>query len=166
MNTGSSAEHRRSGQAGFSMVELLMTAFILAVGLLGLAMLQAMSMRSSTGSKSLNTAVMVGEGVLESIQAEGRQRMLFVKYPGAQPSSTYFNGGTVTQQYSFDGNVPDAEHPAFFTVTITSSNIIARTDTAGGTKQFTVVITFTDSVDTGGVAKTRTATLTRQVAYA
>ena len=49
----------RSGQAGFSMIEMLMTAFVLAIGLLGLCMLQAMSLRASRGSRSLETAVQV-----------------------------------------------------------------------------------------------------------
>jgi len=42
------------------MVEMLMAAFILAVGILGLTILQTMAIRSNTGSGAMTTAVKVG----------------------------------------------------------------------------------------------------------
>jgi prepilin-type N-terminal cleavage/methylation domain-containing protein len=163
VSTRSSVNYRRSRQTGFSMVELLMTAFILAIGLLGLSMLQIMSIRSSTGSQALNTAVRVGEGVLESIQQEGRQRMLVLKYGGAEPASTYFVAGPITEYYAFDGTKLASSAGAFYTVVIAPKNVVALS-AAGGTTQFTLTITFTDTV--GAVIATRQVTLTRQVAYA
>ena len=62
----------RTGQAGFSMIEMLMTAFVLGVGLLGLCMLQTFSLRGARGSRSLVTAVHVGEGILDEVEMEGR----------------------------------------------------------------------------------------------
>ena len=155
---------RRTRQSGFSMIEFLVTAFILAIGLLGLTMLQAMALRASTGSRNLNAAVMVGEGVLESIQMEGRQRMLFLKYNGSAPATTYFGAGDITQYYDIDGKKLDDATGAFFEVGIKSSDLIAKTATVGGTKKFTLTVQFTDMVKTTAVK--RTVTLTRQVAYA
>lgn len=167
MNTVSILDRRGSRQAGFSMVELLITSFILAVGLLGLTMLQIMSMRTSTGSRALGTAVMLGEGVLESIQSEGRQRMLFLKYSGTAPATTYFDSGNgvITQYYAFDGTLLPSATNKFYTVVITPSDVVTL-GTAGGTKQFTIKVTFADTTKANGTPQTRTATLTRQVAYA
>lgn len=158
---------RHGNQAGFSLVELLLAAFVMAIGILGLTMLQVMSIRSATGGKALNTAVMVGEGVLESIQSEGRQRMLFMKYGGTAPATTFFGTATVHQFYAFDGSVlPDAAN-SFFAVDITPADVVALS-AAGGTKRFTVTITFKDTPNPSNPSVTiqRTVTLTRQVAYA
>ena len=50
------------------MIEMLMTAFILAVGILGLTMLLVMSLKGSRGGRSLTTAVLVGDNVMECQQ--------------------------------------------------------------------------------------------------
>ena len=60
----------RPPQGGFSMVEMLMTAFVMAIGILGLAMLQAMSLKASRGTRSMTTAIQVGEGVMDRIEQE------------------------------------------------------------------------------------------------
>ncbi len=157
---------RGSRQSGFSIIEMLLTAFILAVGILGLTMLQVMSMRASTGSRALNTAVMVGEGALESIQSEGRQRLLFVKNGETAPATTFFDAAR-TEYYAFDGSLVPSAANAFFTVVITPVDIVALSS-AGGTKHFTVVVTFADTPNPANPAATvqRTVTLSRQVAYA
>lgn len=66
------AQAKRNAQSGFSMIEMLMTAFILAIGILGLSMLQIMSLKASRGGRSLTTAVQVGEGIMDQIEMEGR----------------------------------------------------------------------------------------------
>lgn len=59
-------------QRGFSLVEMLLTAFILAVGIMGLTLLQVMAMKGARGGSSLSTAIQVGEDVLDRIELEGR----------------------------------------------------------------------------------------------
>jgi len=149
------------------MIEFLVTAFILAVGILGLTMLQVMSMRASTGSKALNTGVMVGEGIVEAIQSEGRQRMLFLKFGGTAPVTTYFGADPITQYYAFDGTLLPSATNAFFSVAITSADVVAL-GLAGGTKRFTLVVTFKDTPNPANPTAmiVKTVTLTRQVAYA
>lgn len=67
------ATARRSGpEAGFSMVEMLMAAFILAIGVLGLATLQAMSLKAARGGHSLTNAVAVSNQIMDQIEYEGR----------------------------------------------------------------------------------------------
>jgi prepilin-type N-terminal cleavage/methylation domain-containing protein len=154
-------------QAGFSLVELLMASFILAIGILGLTMLQLMAMRSNAGSRSMTTAVMIGEGVLESIQAEGRQRMLFHQVGGVAPATTYFGGGSMTQWYTFDGTSLPSATGAYYTVNITPQDVVPISG-SGGTKNFLLVISFADVVDPTNPTVTipRTVTLSRQVLYA
>lgn len=57
--------------SGFSMVELLMAAFVLAIGLLGLAALQVLTIQGGTGSRMRGTAVFIAHSFLDQIQAEG-----------------------------------------------------------------------------------------------
>ena len=56
---------------GFSMVELLITMFILAIGLLGLATLQLVSQAQGLGGRQRGTANFVAHNLLDQIQAEG-----------------------------------------------------------------------------------------------
>jgi prepilin-type N-terminal cleavage/methylation domain-containing protein len=56
---------------GFSLVELLMTMFILAIGLLGLATLQVMAQTQGLDSRQRGTASFAAHNLLDQIQAEG-----------------------------------------------------------------------------------------------
>ncbi|WP_243304039.1 type IV pilus modification protein PilV [Geothrix oryzisoli] len=56
---------------GFSMVELLITMFILAIGLLGLATLQFSAQAQGLGARQRGTASFVAHNLLDRIQAEG-----------------------------------------------------------------------------------------------
>jgi Tfp pilus assembly protein PilV len=53
------------------MIEFLMAAFIMAIGLLGLAALQVASTRQGTTSRQLGTATFIAHNLLDRIQAEG-----------------------------------------------------------------------------------------------
>lgn len=67
----SSPVRRSDLQAGFSMVEMLLVAFILAIGLLGLGALQIISTSQSASSRERGTANLISHSVLDRIQAEG-----------------------------------------------------------------------------------------------
>ena len=62
---------RASRQQGFSLVELLVTALIFAIGLLGLAVLQVSTLRANSGGRNRFTATSLAEGCMSAIQAEG-----------------------------------------------------------------------------------------------
>lgn len=53
------------------MVEMLLAAFIMAIGLLGLAALQVMAQGQGLKSRQLGTAALLAHNVLDLIQAEG-----------------------------------------------------------------------------------------------
>jgi type IV pilus modification protein PilV len=66
------AASRAQLQRGFSLVELLLTAFILSIGLLGLAALQASAMRGHLGSKTRDAAAYFASSVLDRLKADGQ----------------------------------------------------------------------------------------------
>ena len=161
-------KHSRGGtrEEGFSMVEMLMTTFILAVGLLGLCMLQTMSLRASRGSRSLTTAIQLGQGVLSQIEMEGRLSWLNITNTNNASTSLdnlnnllYFPAVLHPQvYYDGTGKVTDAAHQ-FYTVNI------AKTDgpafATGAIADFQVQVVFSDSQ----TAVPRTVTLTRRIAH-
>lgn len=59
-------------EAGFTMVELLITAFILGIGLLGLAALQTMAVRGYSGSKIRDAGANLASSILDQLAADGR----------------------------------------------------------------------------------------------
>lgn len=154
------------------MVELLMSAAILSVGVLGLAMLQVMVIRTNAGSRSSTTAIKVGQWVADQIQNEGRNRLLYARNGQTPGASTFFSSNTAIPMYfDFDGKKQSVSTPnasTFFTVTITSSDLCTAVTSVGAVKQFRIDVVFVDSVDPANASKTinRTFTFTRQVAYA
>ncbi len=59
----------RPNQNGFSLLEILVCVFILAVGLLGLASLQAFSIRGSMGSEHRSQAVLIAYDMMERLRS-------------------------------------------------------------------------------------------------
>jgi prepilin-type N-terminal cleavage/methylation domain-containing protein len=165
----------RFRQAGFSMVEMLMAAFILAIGVLGLSMLQVMSARSTTGSRMQTLAIGVGQNILESIDAEARQQRLFRTIDPASTApalSNYFVTAAqpVTATYSVYGtpvnlaSTDPLEKVAIFTATSTcTKDATGASAASGGVYSFVVVVNFVDGVNSSGTAATRTQTFRRKV---
>lgn len=170
---------KSSNQAGFSMVEMLMTAFVLSVGLLGLTVLQVMSMKSSRGSQSLNTAIQVAEQTMDQAELEGRLSWLNITDTNNAtpsladlPNIKYVNiavAGSLVETYNVKGGVtnltsPDPiEQQTFFTVTTTRApQGVAVT---GRLSDITVQVQFVDEVDQTGAAIPRTITLTRRILH-
>jgi len=153
----------RLGERGFSMIEMLMTAFILAVGLLGLAMLQTMSLRAGRGGQSLTTAVHVAEAVLDQVELEGRMSWLNrtqlnpLTAVNALPSPFYLSlakGGTMLQHFNLHGNPPDttSASPAvsqpFFKVVTTRVDDVGTANGVGQLSDYSVLVTFSDNANT------------------
>ncbi len=168
----------RNAQAGFSMIELLMTATILAIGILGLTMLQVMSLRGSRGSRSLTTAVQVGEAVMDQIEMEGRLSWLNITDSQYDPAAItplaslmYVNqAGPVVNTFNIKGQIPQPTSPdpmdktPYFTVTTTRINPVAVT--TGQMHDFVVTVDFVDSVVASTSAPIhRQAIFTRRVLH-
>jgi len=170
-----------SAQAGFSMIEMLMTAFILAIGLLGLCMLQTMSLRTTRGSKTLATAVNVSEGVMDKVELEGRLSWLNLTYTNATaptlgdlPNLRYITLAANTprvESYNIQGQLadPDSTDPLVrtpvFTVATTKLADVGVADGTGQMSNFRVVVTFTDNVDVNNAPVQRVVTLTRSITH-
>lgn len=160
MKTPANPHSIRSGNSGFSMVEFLMAAFILAIGLLGLASLQIMALRTTTTGRGMSTAVLVSEGVMERINSEARQSYLGMVFNGA-PTWTprYITkapvvGGVaptaavpanaIIDYFNFDGDPLPSAVGAYFTA---SSWVDAQTIGVGTTDRYFVRVEFNEAPD-------------------
>ncbi|MFZ1613786.1 MAG: prepilin-type cleavage/methylation domain-containing protein [Holophaga sp.] len=175
---GSNAPSR--AQLGFSMVEMLMTAFVLAIGILGLTMLQTMSLKASRGSKSLSTAVLVAEQIMDQAEMEGRLSWLNITDPYSAapnmavdlPNLRYVNladGGKRDEVYNSKGGLVDATSTdpivktTFYSVTTTRTPVaVAAT---GRMSDIRVIVQFTDNVDANGANIQREVSLTRRIIH-
>ncbi len=73
LNTNSLSRTNGSAQAGFTVIELLLTAFIMGVGLLGLAALQTAGIRTFANGRQRDTAAYLAKFALEDLTVDGRQ---------------------------------------------------------------------------------------------
>ncbi len=177
---------KRRAQSGFSMIEMLMTAFILAIGILGLSMLQIMSLKASRGSRSLTTAVQVGEGVMDQIEMEGRLSWLNstdtqLKQASITPIAVlqYVNHALpVTNYFDINGvaTASAADPKTFYTVvtdypgTPATANHIAVPPPADSgpmmMDDYSVTVNFADAVDPATqVPIPRTVNITRRILH-
>lgn len=165
---GPSARSRR--QAGFSLVEMMMAAVILGVGILGLTLLQAMALRGRGSSQNRNTAVEVGERILDQVEEEGRTTWLndtsTSLAPGAAvPDLLYFNAGqpNVTQYFDVTGTpLASIQHSVF--TTVTSGIAVANPGATGSLSDVTVTVTFQEASRPGQTV-THQVVLTRRVLH-
>ena len=164
-------------ERGFTVIEVLVSALILGIGILGLTLLQVMTVRSATGARALNTGVLVAESLLDRIELEGRLSWLNLTNNGSnaiQPLSTlqYVNQTKLSTPLLFNakGAPPNstttdpADQVAFYTVNLVQTPI--STLTSGGLSDFTVTVTFADaSQRSGGPTVYRTVNLTRRILH-
>jgi len=166
-------------EQGFSLVEMLMTAFILAIGVMGLTLLQVMSLKGARGGKSLATAIQVGEAVMDRIEMEGRLSWLNItdgeyKIAAALPNLAFVDKTVLATPLTFNlkGQVPitasadPAESTPFYSVAMRRVPVSALAAGTGSISDFTVTVTFADVINpTTNTPVTRTVTLTRRVLH-
>jgi prepilin-type N-terminal cleavage/methylation domain-containing protein len=170
----------RARQSGFSMVEMLMTAFILAIGLLGLCMLQTMSLRASRGSRSLTTAVQVAGAVLDQVEMEGRLSWLNLTnsaYSGSTlanlPNIKYINlntGASRADVFNAQGNAPNTTpdptaNTTMFNVTTTHIDDVNDNGVVGKVSDYSVLVVFNDTVSGTGTLVQRQVLMTRRILH-
>jgi len=171
--------HFRLRQQGFSMIEMLMTAFILAVGILGLTMLQTMSLKASRGSRSLTSAILVAEHVMDQVEMEGRLSWLNITDTNSAnptladlPNLKYIvipAAGSLVEQFNSKGGPVDTASSdptvstSFFTVTTT--RVPAAAAVTGRISDVSVQVQFVDNVDRTNTPIQRTVSLTRRIVH-
>ncbi len=111
-------------RAGFSLVEFLMVAVILGVGLLGLAALTTTAMRSYGGSRTRDAAIALSSSVLDRLALDGRLSAQLRAQGSAVPASAlvanavdgtvnaYADPATGTATFDLQGQ-PSATAPIF-----------------------------------------------------
>lgn len=128
-----------AARRGFSMIEFLMVAFILGVGLLGLTALMATNVRAAGGGRQRDTAAYLGHEVMERLAADGRRTALLRSNGQTTFASAFLlanaldnginvyqsadPGGTQRTTFDMDGR-PSATSPVF------SVNWVRRTKLA------------------------------------
>jgi type IV pilus modification protein PilV len=160
-------------EAGFSMIEMLMTTFILAVGILGLTMLQTMSLRAAGGSRNLSMAVQLAEQMMDQIELEGRLTYSNATIgsafltPQALKGLQYIGQAAVNKYFSIDsatGNVVEVAEDASPLFQLSMTQTVAA---GKGLSDVTVSVVFVDGTNNVTNAPiTRTATLTRRILHA
>lgn len=60
---------RRNANAGFTLLEVLIAVLVLAIGMLGIAAMQATSLKNSQGSLERSQAVVASYGILDAMRA-------------------------------------------------------------------------------------------------
>jgi len=187
--------NQQHAQAGFSMVEMLMAAFILAVGILGLTMLQTMSLKASRGSQSLTNALQIADRALDQIENEGRLSWLNITdtnlaVPGTVSGLSYVGKGT--QYMGYREEVIEVEDPVDPLIKAMQVRLVPATDapvgskpalsgairyvatitegaaTAAGTGQtstYSVQVDFADDVNKTGVVVIRTVNISRSIIH-
>jgi prepilin-type N-terminal cleavage/methylation domain-containing protein len=172
-------------QNGFSMIEMLLAAFILSIGILGLALLQAMSLRASRGSSNLGTAVLIAERIMAQIEQEGRLTWLNTTeentispsiakdLPGFNFKYITLNSGEViTEGFNPKGepvdpnNYDSASFTSFFKATTQKLARGADSDgKVGQINDFNVMVEFVETVDSDKKPITRTLNITRRIIH-
>jgi len=167
-------------QSGFSLIELLVTALIFGIGLLGLAALQVSTLRSNAGGRNRFTATSLAEACMSSIQAEGSTSWTYsagiegngAAYPVALRKYT---GGTATGNFgTFDISgqpVLTADPAKVFTVTWAqnagNTSLPKSAITGMNLKEFVVTVSWLDqAVDASGNTLTPTTlSMSRLIRY-
>ncbi|WP_306600153.1 prepilin-type N-terminal cleavage/methylation domain-containing protein [Geothrix sp. 21YS21S-2] len=186
--TSHPTETRRRSQAGFSMVEMLMAAFILAIGILGLSMLQTMSLKAGRGSQSMANAVKIADRIMDQVEAEGRLSWLSITNTPLQIPETlsdlqYIGQGTRYQGFGevLDastnlvkitpvstapvGSKPELSSTVRYIATFTEANNVNNAGGIGQTSDYSVTVEFADDVNKTGTAVLRTVNIARRIIH-
>ncbi len=165
-------------QKGFSIIELLLVAFIMAVGLMGLTLLQTMALRTAFGSQQMTAALKLADRVMDGVAAEGRQRRLMAQFGDTGLSTLpklYIKGADVPLCYTAKGELQleaglPMETPntqTYFRVTVAPQPVSLTSVPGLSGRTFKVTVKWSEVLD----AKTkkaveRTVVLDRLVGYA
>jgi prepilin-type N-terminal cleavage/methylation domain-containing protein len=141
---------------GFSLVEVLMAASVLAIGMLGIAAMQVVTLRGGTDSRARQTAAAVGNGTLDMISSEGRIVALDKYTVNAASMGALSTGTNITQTFT-SSTPPVAAGPASVIYTAASWTLAydangAAVAVGAATAFYAVAVTRTEPVSYGAGA--------------
>lgn len=159
---------RTRAQRGFTMVELLMAMAIFAIGMLGLAALQVVSISQGTGGRLRGTAAFLAHSVLDRAASEGQVTA------AERQANTATGLPTTTTGWAFIGNASgspkadgtplkfdingrpidaaDKTTPAVFTATWFSRTGAVNVGTRTALQEFVVNVTWQEANPKKGTA--------------
>ena len=156
------------GPCGFSMIEMLLAAVIMGVGILGLSTLMAMSLKANTSSRSLTTAVQLAERTLDEAEFEGRNSLISARAVPAVapvfPANNYF-AAPVNRNYDAKGVVTTAAD-FYFAVGTVPTVVQVPVTALGGLADIRVAVLWTEGVNASNQPLQRQVVITRRVRYA
>jgi len=134
-------QNQKSGQAGFSLIEVLVAITIFTVGLLAIANLQISSIMQSSGSNTRTVATSIANGVMEEIMSRGELDPSFRTTAGGD---WLFAEGTSTDlaldgagQYTATWNITtNSPVPNLARISVTVNGPRTRTITMTSFKRF------------------------------
>jgi len=115
----------RKNEKGFTLIEVMISMVILAIGILGLAPLMVLSIYSNTYSQDLTRATSVAQDRIEQLKNQGN----FVSMPYDEgPTTVYgtYNRTIRVDDTSTDGTVPAGVYRIKVTIAWTDDKGMAR----------------------------------------
>jgi type IV pilus assembly protein PilV len=134
---------RRSSQSGFSLIELLIAVFILAVGLLGLAELQITAMKANAQSETILAASNIAQQVVEEIVAMKPDDPIFAApgFTNAAWPNTFFVEGGGTYDVKWDVAIDHSGVDGLCRVTVRVESTSALMNVLGNQKRLVTATT-------------------------
>ena len=165
-----------AAQAGFSMIEMLMVAVILSIGLLGVAAQQLIAIRSTAGGTNLNTAAQVANRILDQVEEEARltwlnQTSSTTVETGIEPPNLYYLANVIpftlpAQPFDGLGNpLPAGTANPPFSAVVSAVAVATAGSTLGTMADVSVTVTFTSAV-TAAQTVTRSLCVSRRIVHA
>jgi type IV pilus assembly protein PilV len=116
----------RKNEKGFTLIEVMISMVILAIGILGLAPLMVLSIYSNTYSQDLTQATAVAQDRIEQLKNQGN--FLVMPYTETTPNvnGSPYNRSIVVDNTSTDGTVPAGVYRIKVTISWTDDKGMAR----------------------------------------
>jgi hypothetical protein len=164
---------------------MLAAAFILAIGILGILMLQMIAIRATRGTSNMGTAARIAGQIIDQAEMEGRLSRLNIT-DGNRAAPTLGDlagfqlkyivieaGKQLVEEYNLKGDQVDKDNTdlmastAFFTVATRRENIetLGASNPVGAISDFQVRVTFSDEVGVDKQIITRTFNLSRRIIH-
>jgi type IV pilus assembly protein PilV len=133
------------GQQGLTLMEILVTMFILAVGLLGVASMQVRAVQDSSNASYRSIAIFYANDIVDRIRANPAAQATYADEGNASADNCFANTCTAAQMAGYDiqtwlTNIGDALPAGSGELSVAAGNL------------YTVEVNWTDRVEQGANA--------------